>query len=351
MDQIIRVSGSPFEQGVTQGHKLKDEIAANIRGVYEDLAKVHYDEKRYRRFVQANHEFLGNQYPEQEEEMRGISEGSGIPLEDILILNIPAYFMARHFVQDCSMVLARGKSTLDGKTYLIKNRDMRTPITQCVVERHYSNGTSLVEVNGTGTVTYPAAGMNSFGLAAATSGFWSPKATTVLEDVHSASIFINIHHLLRDCKTVNEVLEYLKTYPRVNGLNLLVADLKDAVAIETTRDSYYVEQDSGTGLLYRTNHYVLDEIKCLNPDVTPTTTTYARRKRIEEILKANYGRIRFQDMWRIMSDHADGDLGICRHMPGDAPGGTVCTSLVVLEDREIFTSLIQPCLALRYAKL
>lgn len=351
MQAIIEVSGSSYEQGLTQGKLLAQEISQNIAFVNRELKAINCDMERYNQFVDKNVTFLKNVHPDQLEEMQGISHGSGIPLEEIYKLNIPAYFMTSYFTPECSMCLARGKATADGQSYLIKNRDMRVPITQAVIKRNLPDGSHIMEVNGVGTVTYPANGMNSHGLMLATTGFWSSKTTVILEDIINSHIFVNIHFLLRDCKTVREVIEALKVYPRMNGLNIIAADKNEAVAIETTRDNMFLEWDKGDGVLIRTNHYILEDSRWLNDEITPTTTSFARRDRIEAIMRERYGKIRFQDMWRALSDHSDGRLCVCRHPMEGMPGRTMSTSLMVLEDLETFTSVINPCEALRYAKL
>lgn len=119
------------------------------------MASDHVDMVRYEEFVKKNAAFLKQAHSDIFEEMKGISDGAEIPFDDILMLNIPAYFMTGYFNQECSMIMARGKATADGCTYVIKNRDMSTYIEQAVIEREYPDGLKIVEINGVGTVTYP----------------------------------------------------------------------------------------------------------------------------------------------------------------------------------------------------
>lgn len=60
-----------------------------------------------------------------------------LSFDDILTINIPSYFMKDTFAEDCSMLLARSGSTLDGLTYLIKNRDMEMMEHQAAIEYLY----------------------------------------------------------------------------------------------------------------------------------------------------------------------------------------------------------------------
>ena len=134
-------------------------------------------------------------------------------------------------------------------------------------------------VDGAGTVTYPGCGINGHGLAVATTGFWSKYAQPNLDEVDATHIFVNVRLLLENCNTAKEVLEYLKTSPRMNGLNIIAADRADAFVIETTRDQMHVEEDNGEGVLYRTNHYTLPQNRHLNPDPQEYQSTYKRLER------------------------------------------------------------------------
>ena len=351
MNRVIRVKGTPYEQGVQQGKQLREIIFHNIGEVRKKMTSEHVDMIRYEEFVKKNAVFLERMHSDIFDEMKGISEGAEIPFEEILMLNIPAYFMTGYFNQECSMIMARGKATADGCTYVIKNRDMSTYIEQAVVEREYPDGLRIVEINGAGTVTYPASGMNSYGVGVATTGFWSSKAPSDVETVAYSHIFLNVHLLLAECKTAGEALEYIKASPRMNGLNIIVVDQNDAWLAEMTRNEVVVEKDNGSGILFRSNHYVSKRLKHLNPEESEYPSTYFRYRRMEEMLKKQYGKIRFQDLFRIMSDHENGMNAICRHSKEGAPSRTVSTSLFVLEDGEAWTTLGNPCDSLKYASL
>lgn len=351
MNGTVRVKGSPYEQGAGQGKLLRETILRNIEAVRVKMKKDQADPDRYNRFVRRNAGFMETCHREIWEEMKGIADGAGIDFEDILTLNIPAYFMTQYLGQECSMIMARGKATADGLTYVIKNRDMSTYIEQAVIEREYPDGLKIVEVNGAGTVTYPASGMNSYGLGAATTGFWSKKALPDIETVDCAHIFVNVHLLLKNCKTAEEALEYVKNSPRMNGLNIMIVDKRNAYLAEMTKDEVYVERDEGKGLLFRTNHYMSDCFRELNPGEDEYSSTFKRYERIEELLKERYGKIRFQDLFRIMSDHKNGVNAVCRHPQEGYPGWTMSTSLFVLEDGEAWTTLDNPCKNLRYSRL
>ena len=187
-------------------------------------------------------------------------------------------------------------------------------------------------------------GLNNNGLAVTSTGFWSPKTEIDMEDIDCCHIFVNIHHLLEKCSCTGDVLEMLKTYPRMNGLNMIAADRQGAVLIETTKDGYLCRWADESGILFRTNHYCLGEHVYQNPDRDKYLSTFLRYERIEEMLKQQKNRLRFQDLLKIMSDHVNGPVNaICRHPNTYGRTETVSCSIIVLEDGELFTTPGNPC--------
>ena len=349
-----QVSGTPFERGVQQGQELSAAIRRNLETVHRKLEQEKVDMEAYQRFVSRNLKFFQNSRPEMYEELQGIAQGSGLPLNDILLLNIHAYFLCesfRHITQECSMLCVRGKATADGCTYIIKNRDMTMPLEQALIHHVYSDGLEIIEVGGAGILTYPAVGINSHGLAVTTTGFWSEKDPTRTERVEEADIFLNVRVLLTTCKTAAEAVEFCRTAPRMNGLNVIAADPSEAYLVEMTADEIYVEKDEGQGVLYRTNHLVSGQLSHYNPPPENYPSTRKRYERITQMVEERYGSLRFQDLYRIMSDHVNEPNCICRHPQEGAPGATVSCTLCAVEDFEVWTTLRNPCMALPHTNI
>ena len=163
------------------------------------------------------------------------------------------------------MLCVRGQAAADGCTYIIKNRDMGMPMEQALVRHIYPDGQEIIEVGGAGILTYPAVGINSHGLAVTTTGFWTEKDPTRIDRVEEADIFLNVRVLLSSCRTAAQAVEFCRTAPRMNGLNVIAADPTEAYVIEMTSDEIYVEKDEGRGVLFRTNHVVSDQLSHFNP--------------------------------------------------------------------------------------
>lgn len=351
MNNVINVAGTPYQHGFEQGKLLRDSILSNIENTQKRLATSNSNNPKYLDYIHRNAAFIEKNHTELYDEMQGIADGSSIPFEDILFINIPAYFIKDSFFQECSMLMARNPATADGYTYMFKNRDMGMPFEQAVFNKTYENGLKIVEVNGAGIVTYPAAGLNSYGLAVTTTGFWSEKSPVAIEKVDSAHIFLNVHLLLTHCKSAKEVIDYARQAPRMNGLNVMAIDQKNAFVIEMTQDDLYVEEDKGRGILYRTNHFISDRFSSLNPDLSQRPNSLMRYKRITEMLNSRYGKLRFQDLLKIVSDHKYAPDCLCRHPSDEFPGRTVSSSMFCIEDLEAWNILDNPCSHMLYSKV
>jgi hypothetical protein len=127
-ENVIKVKGTYYEQGKLQGEKVADIIVKNIDSIKRSISKSNINEKYYTELLEKNLRFIEEFEPDIFEEIRGISDGSGIEFQDIALINIPHYYMLNILPNECSSILARGRATFDGSTYLIKNRDLTTTV-------------------------------------------------------------------------------------------------------------------------------------------------------------------------------------------------------------------------------
>lgn len=353
----IEVEGSAYDQGKAYGSKAKELIAKNIEVVkYIVTDQKNMDLDFYRTFVKKNADFIERDRPDTAEEMHGLADGSGIPYEDILLMNVQLFLHADLLTSDCSVVVAHGPATLDGKTYMGKNRDISYPMDHVVMRRKYDSGVIVSEVNPAGAVVWPGSGINSAGLSVATSGVVSPVVKQDLRPAAYSHVTVNPNYVLQACETVEDVIKFIKyETSHVFHVNFIAADEKRCVCIELTKNDMEIVE-SIDGMLIRSNHYHHPAMLRYNPTRKEYLSTYNRYRRAMSYLWGRHGEIRFQDILRIMSDHVgDGDGSLCRHgLPhkdGTTDGFTAYGSIAVVEDRQLWTALGSPCQAMVYTGL
>jgi isopenicillin-N N-acyltransferase like protein len=116
--RVLHVKGEPYEMGYQQGALLRDDIRENVRFLFEVKAKELkvelaglklFDAKRViKGIVSQQRKFVPERFFD---EMRGIADGAGLDVQDIVIANfIPELF-------HCSGFALSGSATKDGTLY------------------------------------------------------------------------------------------------------------------------------------------------------------------------------------------------------------------------------------------
>jgi hypothetical protein len=116
--RVLHVVGDPYEMGYQQGALLRDDIRANVRFLFDVKAKEMKVEVAGIKLLDARRVISGIINEERRhipprffEEMRGIADGSGVDVDEIVIANfIPELF-------HCSGFALSGSATKDGTLY------------------------------------------------------------------------------------------------------------------------------------------------------------------------------------------------------------------------------------------
>jgi isopenicillin-N N-acyltransferase like protein len=121
--RVLHVKGTPYDMGFQQGTLLRDEIRELVHFLFDVKAKEFQTELKVevgglkvspdpkaliKGIADGQRKFVPARYFE---EMRGIADGAGMPVEDVIVANfIPEMF-------HCSGFALCGKATVDGKLY------------------------------------------------------------------------------------------------------------------------------------------------------------------------------------------------------------------------------------------
>lgn len=273
---LIDVAGPDFEQGLRHGRLAAPVIAANIAVVDGKVGRF-TDRQRtvYADILARNAVLFRERLPHLFEEVRGIAEGSGLPLPKLLELNLPAYFVVGA-MQECSQLVIGGERTAGGATLLAKTRDLPPgDLRNIVLRRAYPDGTRLVEGTVAGSVTWPGSGLNSHGVAMATSGVWSRRIPPDWTRADHGWFLVNSHELLRQATSAKEFVALAERQPRFTGINLTVADPGTAFAVELTATTTH-PRSMTDGYLAVANHYQEPELAALTPTESEYPGSYHR---------------------------------------------------------------------------
>ena len=343
--KVLRLKGSPYEQGRQLGAGAADLIRENLALTRTQRQEVDTgrDCTDYDAVTRRNEKWVAREFPELLEEIAGIAEGAEVDRGELLSMNLNPHLTYVHSaVQECTQVLAMGSATIDGKTYVGKTRDLqRGPTRQVVLQREHANGGFTNELTPAGRMTI-LDGINQYGLSLTCSGQWSSRVRVDLSRADSAWLLLNLQPILRRARSAGEAVRMITEQPRASGMIVLAADESRAVALEVT-DWEVREFEPEKDILVRSNHFCSPDFLHLAPTLEEYRSTYDRRARASQLLNERRGRIGPLDILRILSDHAEPPMeSICRH-EGEGKSQTYAAIINCPEDRTMWVTIGNPC--------
>jgi isopenicillin-N N-acyltransferase-like protein len=357
----IRVAGGPAERGRQYGEQAKELVLRSV-AAYAEVFE-HYtgwDWATVRREAARFEAPIDDFRPDYLAEMRGIAEGAGLDLLDVLAINVRTEVMfaaqARQATGgggrpgqlpgECSAFAVAAPPGRPGPTLTGQNWDWlpHASDTVVVLEARQDDGPGFVTVVEAGLLA--KTGMNSAGLGVVT------NALVTADDTGAPGL--PYHLMLRailDSATVSDALTALQEGFRSSSANYLITHESGvAVDVEAAPGDfsrlYFVFPDPGNGVLLHTNHFVADRFDRLDVSVWAMPSSPVRLQR----LLAGVGSMPSHslDAFRsLLSDHADYPAAICCHPdPGSQPldqARTVTSVLMDLNARRMWLTDGNPC--------
>lgn len=349
--QHVRVAGTSYQRGRQYGSQAGARVRRSVQAYHETFA--HYagwDWATVRREAARFEAPVGEFRPAYLEEMRGVADGAGLDLTDVLAINVRTEVMysaqarqaPRQQPAECSAFACVPAPGETSPVILGQNWDWLLPAaeTLVVLEARPDDGPAFVTVVEAGLLA--KTGMNAAGLGLVTNA--------LVTEADTGEPGLPFHVLLRailDCATVTEALQVLQARPRSSSANYLIAHASgtaldiEAAPGDFTRLYPLYPQD---GILLHTNHF-------LTTAATPTDLSLwampSSAARLQRLRAGRTPKPDLEDFRALLADHADHPHSICHHPdPGDHPqeqGATIASVLMDLTARRIWLAAGNPC--------
>jgi isopenicillin-N N-acyltransferase like protein len=347
--QHVRVEGTSYQRGRQAAARVRLSVQA-----YQQVFAYYagWDWPAVRREALRFEAPIGEFRPAYLDELRGIADGAGLDLADVLAINVRTEVMysakARQALRtrtrlpaECSAFAVVPAPGQDAPAIIGQNWDwlLHAAQTLVVLEVRQDDGPDFVTVVEAGLLA--KTGMNAAGLGLVTNA--------LVTDADVGEPGLPYHVLLRavlDCATVTEALEALQAGPRSSSANYLVAHASgSALDIEAapgdfTRLYPLFPED---GVLLHTNHFLAG----IHP---ADLALWAMPSSLVRLQRLRAARARTQDDFRaLLTDHADDPHSVCAHPdPAAHPfeqGTTVASMLMDLTEKHIWLAAGNPCQA------
>ena len=348
---VIKARGPPYEIGYIHGSRAKEQIDVSIatyKAMFWDYSGISWDAAcRYAlTFIPTIDEYD----PDYMEEIRGIAEGSGYKLEEILALNVRSEIVLQGSQVEssidggCTAFVFTPEMTATGTTLLGQNWDWKmTEQEGCIIlyidQNDKPDITMVTEAGIIGKIGY-----NTAGLGVALNALASDKKV----EGKVLPLHIAMRGML-DSWTLSDMIRATTCMNLSCCAHFMIASHKgEGVSLEigpADFDALYAED----GWLVHTNHFIaprLDYVKDTTRIALPDS--FLRYGRMRKMIKdLNGQKIKISDIKTMLADHTSYPDSICRHEdmlePEGKRLGTIFSIIMDLERGEMFFAPGNPC--------
>lgn len=253
--KLLECNGSPQEMGRQYGEQVREEIQP-----YLEMCRRRYDKKRLEIFSGLAVQLLQSYLPDVLAELKGLAEGAGVDLEQILFSNHVDTFGDE--VERCTPVIL--KDSPEG-TIIAKNND--APVNEnypfIIRKCKPDKGIPFIQVTYAGWLCGLDC-MNAEGLANTHGSVGSVFDKSGMR----VDIRLKAYQLMRSCRTTDEFIAGLNEAPLTGkGFNIAVGDAENNTAMLDAAVPFITVRNRNKQFDYATNIYKSPGLE--NADMRP----------------------------------------------------------------------------------
>ncbi|KAF8864790.1 putative acyl-CoA:6-aminopenicillanic-acid-acyltransferase [Acephala macrosclerotiorum] len=247
--EIVELSGNPRDIGLQHGRQLSSKIHAQIQvytAMFKSTSKL--DWPAVRLIAQEYSQTIENIAPELYEEMKGIAEGAGVGVLDVVALNARSEIALGLFEDGCTSV---GWKTGGEGVYLAQNWDWTARVKQNL---------AMMSIEQPGK---PKIWMITEAGIVGKIGFNSSSVGTCLNAIRAKpcdSSKLPIHIALRLCLEATSAEAAISKLKSLGGTasaqHILIADLTGPTSLELSPLGDIHLHANEKGLICHTNHFI-----------------------------------------------------------------------------------------------
>lgn len=366
IQKIIACEGSYYNIGIKQGELANFEIKQNIDTFWNVLKNKDYRKSKLIKNAIEQEKLYSS---ERLEEIYGIGEGAKIEYPELLTYNLYHYLA---FPEECTVLMAVGKSSATGSTIFLKNSD-KVGSESYVGPNCYKNkeiniilllnpkkGNKIVGVAAAGSTALKM-GLNDKGVATGSNISRTKELAKRGTEKDSIQIkALDRGALLREglergksaLEAAQAILPNLLKNPMSTPGSIHFVDAREAIIIEGSYHELTAEiiRDE---VAARSNCFIL--LKKLNRE--DDLSSICRYTRCLQLLNGNKGEITKENMIEFSMDHANGPgpNSICRHGTNFSEETSLSAAVMEIngkdpEKSKISIALGKPCHAWRDKK-
>ncbi|MEW6751060.1 MAG: C45 family peptidase [Candidatus Latescibacterota bacterium] len=333
----VEVSGPPRALGRELGEAAREEVRGFAAVALE---RVNHSARVSRRAAvetaRRSGAYAEDYAPHMLEELRGVSEASGVSLDDLLLLQV------RNQLRDegaCTAAAVSAQASAAGRPLVAQNWDndpALDPYTIVLVRRP-AGRPAFMDVTQAGLIAY--IGVSAAGIGLCMNTLPAPARTVGVPHYFTV-------RGIYESRTLQEAVEAVERAPRAIPANILLVTPQGPADLEVGVDRVHVLWPGPEGWLVHTNHALHPDLCRCAGGFPELIQSQARRQRMEALLRAAGTPLGVAHLQAALQDHQGYPRSICRH-PNDSPGTGFWRSVfsVVADPQagELYVSRGNPC--------
>jgi len=329
---VVDLKGDAGEQGFAHGRALADRVAHNVE-VYYDRFEREVSLSRAEA-IERTGEYLraiGDRAPDYEAGMRGLAEGSGLPYDDIAVLNlryellyyqygtvkaaeaarkIAAQAAARELPKPdgCTSFALLPEATVSGRLLVGQNWDWIPQVKGALLRIREADGFGLLGFTEAG-ILGAKIGLNGAGVTLCINGM-----LTTADDWHRFTLPFHwrCHEILR-ARSFDAAVAVVADEPRACTTNFLVSQAPDRVVDLEAAPEKLGRIACDGGVLSHANHFENPEaLGVEEPPSLGRPFSRHRARRLRELLAAGQPWT-LPALKEALRDHDGLPNSVCRH--------------------------------------
>lgn len=313
---LIEVSGSPYERGRSHGEAARDRIRLGIGHYAEQLAQAKLGRDGIAKLVARFLPRIDAFDETYVSEMRGIADGAGVTLEDIVLINARTEILklgpklAQEEDPDgCTGIVALPRITADGKLIHAQNWDWKVECaeTAVVLKIRREDGPDILTFTEAGGLA--RSGFNAAGIAITANYLESERDYT-----QTGVPLALIRRKVLQQSQLALAMKAVYTTPKSASNNMIVSQAEGiAIDFECAPDeSFQVHPDDG--LLVHANHWLSPVAlsKLRDTGIASTPDSLYRDLRVRDLLAPHRGRITHETVKAALFDDFQSPWSVCR---------------------------------------
>ncbi len=343
MFPIFKLKGSAYEIGCQHGKLAKKQIGICI-DTYQQLF-MSYAGLEWTEAVDQAEQYVSHieKYsPDLMAEIRGIADGCGRDLLDIVTLNARSEIMlTTKAVDGCTSFGITPQAGKDGVAYMGQNWDWKDTVFDALIAL-------VITQEGKPNIRMitEAGIVGKFGLNDAGIGICM-NALACEESVPGVPLHVVMRGILNS-PNLGEAIGNVGNAQIASAANWVIGhqegEIMDLEVTPSEFDVLYPEE----GILVHTNHFTSAFLKPRLKDITKylLPDSMVRYNRARRLLAESKGSIALDELGMILSDHFNYPHGICRHLKEDSSGKQIVSVFSIIMDlsnQDIFVATGNPC--------